>query len=90
MVRHILVRTVGRAHLSHKLEAISLPDNVSADSPFGSYRLEFKRKGNTLHFKRTAVMNFNAMIPAAEHEHLKAFLNKVSKADAIQVLFYTK
>jgi tetratricopeptide (TPR) repeat protein len=69
---------------------ISLPDNVSADSPFGSYRLEFKRKGNTLHFKRTAVMNFNAMIPAAEHERLKTFLNKVSKADAIQVLFYTK
>jgi hypothetical protein len=35
-------------------------------------------------------MNFNAVVPAAEHGRLKAFLNKVSKADAIQVLFYTK
>ncbi|HUI93233.1 MAG TPA: DUF3857 domain-containing protein [Chitinivibrionales bacterium] len=69
---------------------ISLPDNVSADSPFGSYRLEFKRKGNTLYYKRTAVMNFTTVIPAGGHEQLKAFLNKVSKADAIQLLFYTK
>jgi tetratricopeptide (TPR) repeat protein len=69
---------------------ISLPDNVSAESPFGSYRIEFKRKANSIYYKRILSMNFNALVPASDHEKLKAFCNTVSKADEVQILFFTK
>ncbi len=69
---------------------ISLPDNVSVDSPYGSYRLEFRQKGNAIMYKRTALMNFKTMLPPADYRQLKAFVNKVSGADEVQLLFYTK
>jgi tetratricopeptide (TPR) repeat protein len=69
---------------------ISLPENVTVDSPYGSYRLEFKRSGNIIAYRRTATFRMDRQIPVSEHSRLKAFLNRISKADVVQLLFFTK
>jgi tetratricopeptide (TPR) repeat protein len=69
---------------------ISLPKNVTIDSPFGSYRMEFGRKGSTITFHRSATFTLDKQLPASEHGRLKAFLNSVSKSDVVQLLFFTK
>jgi tetratricopeptide (TPR) repeat protein len=69
---------------------ISLPENVTIDSPYGSYRMQFKRNGNVILYHRTAVFTLDRQLPASEHPRLKAFLNTVSKSDVVQLLFFTK
>ena len=69
---------------------VGLPDNVSVDSPFGSYRLDFKQSGNSIVYKRKAIMHFDTMLLPSDYGRLKTFLNAVSKADAVQLLFSTR
>jgi hypothetical protein len=69
---------------------ISLPQKVSLSSPWGTYHFEFRQKGATISYLRTAAFNFNAVVPLGDYERLKTFLNAISKADAVQLLFYTR
>jgi Tfp pilus assembly protein PilF len=69
---------------------IILPENVSVVSPYGSYRMEFKRNANTIFYHRTATFALDKQLSVSEHARLKIFLNSVSKSDVIQLLFFTK
>jgi hypothetical protein len=69
---------------------ISLPAPVEISSPFGTYRLRFLGKGNTISFERTAVFKFYRPIDANEFPAVKEFLGKVGKADAVQLVFFTQ
>ncbi|HEX7511462.1 MAG TPA: hypothetical protein VF335_09195, partial [Chitinivibrionales bacterium] len=68
---------------------ISLPQTVSLTSSLGSYGMSFTLKGNVITFRRKAVFNFNKQIPQSDYTNLRTFLNTVSKADAVQLLFFT-
>lgn len=68
---------------------ISLPRKVSVKSEFGSYLFEFEQKGHKLLYHRKAVFAISRQIPVSDYGRLKAFLNAVSKSDAVQLLFFT-
>ena len=82
--------TKGELIFPKKWRPISLPQKVSLKSPWGSYDFEFRQKGNTINYSRTVAFHFNSVVPLEEYERLKAFLNSISKADAVQLLFYTR
>ena len=84
------LETKGELIFPKKWKPISLPQKVALSSPWGSYRFEFHQKGTTISYTRTATFNFNAVVPLESYERLKTFLNTISKADAVQLLFYTR
>jgi len=69
---------------------ISLPENVSLDSPYGSYKINFKRTGNAIQYNRSAKFVLDKQLFVSDHPKLKEFLNKVSRSDNVQLLFFTK
>jgi hypothetical protein len=79
----------GEVSFPKKWKPISLPEAISLKSPWGAYSLTFERKGNRIVYFRTAVFHFNSLIKTEEYEQFKTFLNSISKADAVQLLFYT-
>ena len=81
--------TKGELTIPKHWKPISLPQTVSLSSPWGTYHFEFRQKGATVSYVRTAVFNFNAVVPLDAYERLKTFLNTIAKADAVQLLFYT-
>jgi hypothetical protein len=68
---------------------ISLPRTVSLCTPWGSYQLDFQRKNNSIVYHRKAQFHFTSLIPATDYERFKTFMSAISKADAVQLLFYT-
>ena len=82
--------THGEISFPQSWKPISLPQTVTLNSPFGSYAIAFSQKRNILIYNRKAVFNFNKQIPAENYAQLRGFLNAVSKADAVQLLFFTK
>jgi len=69
---------------------INLPDPVTLNSPYGSYSLTFSRQGRTISCDRHAVFSLNRQLPVAAYGAVKEFLNAVAKADAVQLVFFTK
>jgi tetratricopeptide (TPR) repeat protein len=82
--------TVGELRFPNHWKPISLPRKVSLNSPWGAYLFEFRQKGATISYQRTATFNFNAVVPLGDYDRLKAFLTAIAKADAVQLLFYTR
>ena len=82
--------THGEISFPQSWKPISLPQTVTLNSPFGSYAIAFSQKRNILIYNRKAVFNFNKQIPAENYAQLRGVLNAVSKADAVQLLFFTK
>ena len=81
--------TSGEISFPQGWKPISLPNKTSVQSPFGSYLFEFGQKGNKLLYRRKAIFNFNKQVPAAAYPQLCVFLNSISKADAVQLVFFT-
>jgi len=81
--------TNGDINFPQGWKPISLPQAVTLTSPFGSYSIRFSQKGNTIAYQRKAVFNFNIQIPPGDYAQLRGFLNTISKADAVQLLFFT-
>jgi tetratricopeptide (TPR) repeat protein len=69
---------------------INLPPPVTLHSPYGTYSIEFSRDGRTIAVDRHAVFSLSRQIPVAEYGAVKEFLNAVAKADAVQLVFFTK
>ena len=69
---------------------INLPNPVKLSSPYGTYSLEFRQKGPTIICDRKEVLTFYRQVPVQEYGAVKEFFNAVSKADAVQLVFYTK
>jgi tetratricopeptide (TPR) repeat protein len=84
------METKGELVFPKKWRPIILPEKISLSSPWGEYHFDFTQKGNTIRYVRTAAFHFNAMVQLADYERLKGFLNSISKADAVQLLFYTR
>jgi hypothetical protein len=84
------METKGELVFPKKWRPIILPEKVSLSSPWGDYRFEFSRKDNVIRYVRSATFHFNGTVPLADYERLKGFLNSISKADAVQLLFYTR
>jgi tetratricopeptide (TPR) repeat protein len=82
--------TKGELFFPKQWKPISLPQNVSLHAPWGDYRFEFSQKGNSIRYVRSATFHFNTLVPLDEYDRLKTFLNAISKADAVQLLFFTK
>jgi tetratricopeptide (TPR) repeat protein len=79
----------GELTFPKRWKPISLPQTVSLTSPWGAYSLAFQRKGNSIVYVRKALFHFNALVHVTDYEQLKSFLSSISKADAVQLLFYT-
>lgn len=69
---------------------LNLPEPVKLACPFGTYAIEFKRNGNTITCDRHAVFSFNRLVQPGEYTLARDFLNGISKADAVQLVFFTK
>jgi tetratricopeptide (TPR) repeat protein len=81
--------TNGEMSFPKSWRPISLPQNVTMNTPFGAYALAFSQKGNAIFYDRKATFNLTKQIPAESYGKLRDFLNAVSKADAVQLLFFT-
>jgi len=68
---------------------ISLPTAVNLVSPYGTYRIEFSSKGNTIVCDRTAKFASYKPLDPQEYPKLKEFLGAVAKADDVQLVFFT-
>ncbi len=84
------METKGELIFPKKWRPIILPEKISLNSAWGEYRFEFSQKGNTIRYVRSARFNFNKTVPVDDYERLKSFLNSIAKADAVQLLFFTK
>jgi tetratricopeptide (TPR) repeat protein len=84
------VETRGELIFPKKWRPIILPEKVALNSPWGKYLFEFSRKGNAINYVRSATFNFNSLVQLGDYERLTTFLNSISKADAVHLLFYTK
>jgi hypothetical protein len=68
---------------------VDTPSTVELESPYGTYSLKFLQKGNKIIYRRNAVFKFYKLLTVDEYPQLTEFLKKISKADAIQLVFFT-
>lgn len=69
---------------------IEIPESISLTGDWGSYALSINQKGNVISYKRKAVFNFNKPISVEDSKKLRDTLAKITQADNVQLMFYTK
>jgi len=69
---------------------INLPEKVSLSSVYGAYDLSFRQTGSTIVCERNARFSTYRQIETGEYEAFTKFMNGISKADAVQLVFFTK
>lgn len=70
-------------------EIDELPEAISLESPFGSYKTTFEMKDGKLYFSRSYQMK-RSMIPAAEYNKVKQFYAKMLDAEQSAVVLVKK
>jgi hypothetical protein len=73
-----------------KWRLIDLPPEVVLKSKFGIYHLSFRLKGNKIVFRRHAVINCRNLVPVSEYPELSNFFKKISKSDAVHLVFFSQ
>lgn len=68
---------------------LSLPQNYSFSSPYGTYELAITRTGKVITCDRNAQFTAYRPIPIEEYDRFREFMNAVAKADAVQLVFTT-
>ncbi len=69
---------------------IEIPETVTLSGEWGSYKLSIKKKGNIITYNRNAVFNFNKPVSVKDSKKLRDTLTKITQADNVQLMFYTK
>jgi predicted Zn-dependent protease len=80
----------GELVFPEKWRLIDLPPEVVHKSKFGSYSLSFQLDGNTIVFRRHAVFNCRNLVPVSDYPELSNFLKKISKSDAVHLVFFSR
>ncbi len=70
-------------------EVDELPDAITLDSPFGSYKTSFEMKDGKLYFSRSYQVK-RSMIPAADYDQVKKFYAKMLDAEQSAVVLVKK
>ncbi|MBN1128097.1 MAG: hypothetical protein JXA71_03880, partial [Chitinispirillaceae bacterium] len=69
---------------------LSLPEEVSLSSPYGTYTISFSLKGKVITCRRNARFSVYRPVDSEAYAAFREFYNAVAKADAVQLVFSTK
>ena len=69
---------------------IDVPEDVVVNTDYGKYILTFKVKDNVLSYTRSAEFNFKGVYAAQDQKAISDFLGRISKADELTLVFFTR
>lgn len=80
----------GMLEIPEKWKLVNTPEKVEMSGDWGEYSFELVQEGNRIVYRRRAVFSFRDLIPAHESEQLRSLLSGISRADNVQLVFFTE